>query len=131
MYVLDTNTVAYFFRREGRVAVRLLATPPDQVAVPAIVAYELRFGLARLGNATRRIEQLEQFLSTIRVMPFDDAVARLAASVRVSLERAGHPIGPLDILIAATALSAAGTLITRNVSEFERVSGLQVENWFE
>jgi tRNA(fMet)-specific endonuclease VapC len=131
MYVLDTNTVAYFFRGEGRIATRLLRASPGEVAIPAIAAYELRLGLARLGNAARRIEQLEQFLATIRVLPFDDATARVAAAIRVDLERAGQPIGPLDVLIAATALHSAGTLVTRNVSEFGRVPGLRVENWYQ
>jgi tRNA(fMet)-specific endonuclease VapC len=130
MYVLDTNTVAYFFRAEGRIAARLLDTPPSEVAVPAVAAYELRYGLARLGNAARRVEQLEQFLASVRVLAFDDAVARVAAGIRVDLERAGQPIGPLDVLIAATALHSAATLVTRNVSEFGRVPGLRVENWY-
>ena len=131
MYVLDTNTIAYYFRGEGRVAEHLLATPPGEVGVPAVAAYELRFGLARLGNVARRIDQLEQFLSTTAILPFDDAVARRAATLRADLERAGQPIGPLDVLIAATALNAAGTLITRNVSEFGRVPGLRVQDWFD
>ena len=100
------------------------------MAVPAVAAYELRYGLARLGNAARRVDQLEQFLSSIRILAFDDAVARFAAAIRVDLERAGQPIGPLDVLIAATALHSAATLVTRNVAEFGRVPGLRVENWY-
>ena len=131
MYVLDTNTVAYFFRGEGRVAERLLTTPPREIAIPAIATYELRYGLARIPKATRRAEQLETLLSWVTILPFDDSVSHVAANIRVELERAGRPIGPLDVLIAATTLAANGTLVTRNVSEFDRVPNLRVENWYD
>lgn len=130
-YVLDTNTVGYFFRGEGRVAERLLATPPRDIAVPAIVTYELRYGVARVPKAKRLAEQLEALLGWVTILPFDDAVSQVAAQIRVQLERAGRPIGPLDTLIAATAVAANATLITRNTSEFARVRDLRVESWFE
>ena len=131
MYVLDTNTVSYFFRGEGRVAQRLLATPPREIAIPAIVTYELRFGVARLPMAKRLAEQLETLLGWVTILPFDDVVSQVAAKIRVTLERAGQPIGPLDVLIAATSQAVNGTLVTRNVSEFGRVPELQVDNWYD
>jgi len=130
-YVLDTNTVGYFFRGEGRVVERLLATPPRDIAVPAIVTYELRYGVARVPKSKRLAEQLEALLGWVTILPFDDVVSQVAAQIRVQLERAGRSIGPLDTLIAATALAANATLITRNTSEFARVRDLRVESWFE
>jgi tRNA(fMet)-specific endonuclease VapC len=130
IYVLDTNTVAYFFRGEGRVAERLLATPPRDIALPAIAAYELRYGVARMPRAKRLAENLERLFGWIAILPFDDAVAQVAARIRVQLERAGRSIGPLDVLIGATALAANAVLVTRNVSEFGRVRELSVENWY-
>lgn len=131
MYVLDTNAVAYFFRGEGRVSERLLATPPREIAIPAIVTYELRYGVARVPKAKRLAEQLETLLSWVTILPFDDSVSQVAAKIRVELDRSGKPIGPLDVLIAATSLAVSGTLITRNVSEFSRVPELQLEDWYE
>ena len=131
MYVLDTNTVSYFFRGEGGVAQRLLATSPREIAIPAIVTYELRFGVARLPMAKRLAEQLETLLGWVTILPFDDVVSQVAAKIRVTLERAGQPIGPLDVLIAATSQAVNGTLVTRNVSEFGRVPELQVDNWYD
>ena len=131
IYVLDTNTVGYFFRGEGRVGQRLLATPPRDIAVPAIVTYELRYGVARVPKSRRLAEQLEALLGWVTVLPFDDAVSQVAARIRVQLERAGQPIGPLDTLIAASAVAANAALVTRNTSEFGRVRELKVENWFE
>ncbi len=131
MYVLDTNTVSYFFRGEGRVPERLLATPPRDIALSAVTAYELRFGVARVPQAKRLSEQLATLLSWVTVLPFDDGVSKFAAKIRVELERAGRPIGPLDVLIAATSLAANGTLVTRNLSEFARVPELRIENWYD
>lgn len=131
MYVLDTNTVSYFFRGEGLVSERLLATPPREIALSAITTDELRFGAARVPQARQLSAKLEALLQWVTILPFDDAVSQVAANIRVQLERAGQPIGPLDVLIAATGLAAHGTLVTRNVSEFSRVPSLRVENWFE
>lgn len=131
MYVLDTNTVSYFFRGEGGVAEKLLATPPRDVALSAVTSYELRFGVARVPRAKRLAVQLEALLAWITVLPFDDSVAQVAAKIRAELERAGQPIGPLDVLIAATSLAANGVLITRNIAEFRRIPGLKLQNWYE
>jgi tRNA(fMet)-specific endonuclease VapC len=131
MYVLDTNTVSYFFRGEGGVADRLLATPPRDIALSAVTSYELRFGVARVPKAKRLATQLETLLAWITILPFDDSVAQVAAHIRVELEREGQPIGPLDVLIAATSLAANGVLITRNLTEFRRIPGLNLQNWYE
>ena len=131
MHVLDTNTVAYFFRGEGRVADRFLATLRSQIAIPSIVAYELRHGAERVPDAKRLAEQLRTLFTWVTILPFDAAAAQVAARIRVELERAGQPIGPHDVLIAATSLAVNGTIVTRNVTEFGRVKGLRVENWYE
>lgn len=131
MYVLDTNTVLDYFRGKGNVAANLLATPPSEVALPAIAAYETWVGVLGSQNAKRRQAQFEQFLAVVGVLPFDSAISRRAAELRQALERRGEPIGPLDTLIAATALAHNATLVTRNVREFGRVPGLNVANWFD
>ena len=129
MYVLDTNTVLDYFRGKGNVAANLLALPPSEVALPAIAAYEVWVGVLGSRNAKRRQAQYEQFLATVEVLPFDSAVSRRAAELRQDLERRGEGIGPLDTLIAATALAHNATLVTRNRREFGRVPGLQVVDW--
>jgi tRNA(fMet)-specific endonuclease VapC len=131
MFLLDTNTVVDYFRGRGKVAERLLALPPSEVGLPAVVAYEVWVGVLGSQNAQRRQSQLERFLSVVGVVPFDAAVARRAAQLRHALERRGEGIGPLDTLIAATALAHDATLVTRNVSEFARVEGLAVSNWHD
>jgi len=131
MFVLDTNTVSDYFRARGNVAASLLKTPPSEIALPAIVAYEVWVGVLGSQNAQRRQEQFEELLATIAVLPFDSVASRRAAELRGVLERRGERIGPLDTLIAAVALVHGATLVTRNVREFGRVPGLNLVNWFD
>jgi tRNA(fMet)-specific endonuclease VapC len=131
MFVLDTNTLVYFFRGEGAVAQRLLATRPNELAIPAVVVHELETGISKSTDASKRRSQLDTLLCCISVLPFGLDEARISAIVRARLEQLGTPIGPLDTLIAGTALAHRGTLVTRNVREFARVEGLAVVNWYD
>lgn len=129
MFVLDTNSVTYFFKGMGRVAERLLATPRTEVALPAVVLYELEAGLAKQSRPERR-RQLDELAAAIEILPFGIPEAKAAAHLRAALARNGTPIGPLDTLIAGTALAHGATLVTHNVAEFRRVQGLSVVDWF-
>lgn len=131
MLILDSNTISYYFRGDPEVVPRLQAVRPADLAVPAIVEYELRYGLMRLPQeaAEPRLAALAQLLRPMQLLPFDAECASLAARIRVVLEAAGTPIGPHDLLIAATALRHQATLVTRNVREFSRVPGLQWISW--
>jgi tRNA(fMet)-specific endonuclease VapC len=130
VYALDTNSVIHFFQGKGQVADRLLAVPPSDVGLPAIVLYEIEVGIGRSASPERRRRQLADLVTVVRVLPFGPAEARAAARVRLRLERAGTPIGPLDTLIAGTALHHHATLVSHNLDEFARVEGLAVEDWF-
>lgn len=129
MYALDTNTLIDYFKGRGDVAKNLLAVPPSEVALPAVVAYEVWVGVLGSQNAKRRQAQYEHFLASTQVLPFDSAVSRRAAELRHSLERRGEGIGPMDTLIAATALANDATLVTRNLREFGRIRGLNLVDW--
>ena len=131
MYALDTNTLSYFLRGEGEVARRLNAATADQLGLPSVVAYELRYGLKRVGAGPRRLAELNQLLGALQPLPFDADAAEIAAQIRVELERRGESIGSFDLMIAATALAHHATLVTRNRREFERVPLLQLEDWFD
>lgn len=133
MLVLDSNIISYYFRGHPPVVRRLQAVPPANVGIPAIVEYELRYGLLRLPPeaAVPRLAVLEKLLIPMQVLPFDAACAQQAASIRCTLEAEGMSIGPHDVLIAATALCQQAPLVTHNVREFSRVAGLQVLDWYE
>ncbi len=130
MYALDTNAVIHFFKGKGKVAERLLATPPGQIAIPAIVLFELERGARNLAGGAGRMERLARFVSAITVLPFDAHAASVAAQIALHLQSLGQPIGPFDTLIAATAHAQGATLVTHNSNEFSRVPGLIIEDWY-
>lgn len=130
MWVLDTNTLIYFFKGEGHVAEALFEKAPADIGIPTIVLYELQVGIAKSSAPAKRRQQLGEFVSMIRVLPFDLREAQAAANLRAELESQGRPIGPYDTLIAGTAMAHGATLVSRNTREFGRVRGLHVENWY-
>jgi tRNA(fMet)-specific endonuclease VapC len=130
MFLLDTNTLIYFFKGQGKVAERLLSQPRSQLLLSSVVLYELETGIAKSTDSKRRRQQLETLANAMTIAPFGKNEALQAARLRAALEKAGKPIGPEDTLIAATALSQRATLVTHNTREFSRVSGLKLEDWF-
>jgi len=130
MYALATNSLFYYLKGKCQVAERLLAEPPSNVGVPSVVLYGIAYGAARANAPAGLKERLGAFLGAFRVLPFGEAEARTAARIRVDLEKAGRPIGPHDVLIAATALEQRATLVTHNTKEFGRVKGLRLEDWY-
>ena len=131
MFILDTNSLIYFFKGMGNVAARLLATSPTEIAIPSVVLFELEYGLAKSSSPRKRRAQLEEICSLVELLPFGNEEAKFAARVRAQLDKKGTPIGTCDLLIAATALARSGILVTNNIREFSRVSNLEVDNWFD
>lgn len=129
-YFLDTNTIIYFFKGMGQVADNLLQTSPMDIGIPAIVLYELEVGLGKSKAPAKRRKQLRTLVNLVTVVPFGEEEAEYAAKVRTSLEKLGTPIGPIDNLIAGTALANNATLITHNTSEFNRIKGLKLADWY-
>ena len=130
MYVLDTNTLIYFFKGMGQVAQTLLAHSPQEIAIPTVVLFELEVGIAKSTSPQKRRQQLAEMMSIIRVFPFGLPESKTAAKIRVTLEKKGTPIGPYDILIAATALANQAVLVTHNTKEYGRIPKLQIEDWY-
>lgn len=130
MWLLDTNICIYLIKkRPQRLLARLRETDIDRVSVSAITVAELQYGVAKSARPEQNALALGALLAPLRVEPFDDAAATVYGAVRAGLERAGTPIGSLDLLIAAHALALDRALVTNNAREFERVAGLRVENW--
>ena len=114
----------------GHVPEKLLQTLPRDIAIPAIVLFELEVGLAKSQEPDKRRNQLEALVDMITVIPFAEEEAKSAAHIRAALESLGTPIGAMDVLIAGTALANQHTLVTHNTKEFERIAGLSLEDWF-
>lgn len=127
-YLLDTNVLVMILRQAGSVAAgRVKAQAPAAIAVPSIVLHELYFGAARSDRPDhhRSIVDALQF----QVLEFDLEDARCAGEIRAALSRIGQSIGPYDVLIAGQAVARDLILVTNNRREFDRVSGLKVEDW--
>ncbi|WP_346291250.1 type II toxin-antitoxin system tRNA(fMet)-specific endonuclease VapC [Sphaerothrix gracilis] len=129
-YLLDTNVcVVYLNGRSSLVRDRLLATPTEEIAVCSVVKAELFYGAFRSNNPKRTLERQQAFLSCFVSLSFQDEAALLAGEIRAKLASAGTPIGFYDLQIAAIAVVNNLTLVTHNTREFERVDGLQLEDW--
>jgi len=115
VYILDTNTLIYFFKGVGNVADNLLAVSPKDIGIPAVVLYELEYGIARSTSPKKRTKQLEELCALVEVLVFGSEAAKTSATIRASLEKKGTPIGPYDVMIAGTVLSKQGILVTNEV----------------
>lgn len=129
-FFLDTNTCIYFLTgKHPEIRHRLKATPPENVRVPSLVQAELLLGAQKSTKAEATKSAIREFLTPYEIVAFDQSAAAHYAEIRAHLERKGTPIGPNDLVIAATVLCRGGCLITSNVKEFRRVPGLRVEDW--
>ena len=129
IYLLDTNTCVYAIKRDLGVLRGLQDHSPDDFGISAITVAELWFGAAKSSRPRETRSSVDAFLKPFEVLPFAGDAAEEYAGIRLQLEKAGRPIGERDLLIAATAKSRRLTVVTHNVREFARVSGLKVEDW--
>ena len=128
-YLLDTNAVSYILKESPpRVRQHLARIPMEAVSVSVITEAELRFGLARRPDAKNLRIAVEEFLLRVDILPWDSAAARHYADIRAEIEDAGTPMGNMDLMIAAQALSAGATLVTSDRS-FHRIKRLKIEDW--
>ncbi|MCP9915263.1 type II toxin-antitoxin system tRNA(fMet)-specific endonuclease VapC [Cyanobium sp. ATX 6F1] len=129
MILLDTNICIYIINaKPAAVLERFKNYRLGEIGLCSVVAAELAFGVAKSSSARNR-QALEMFLAPLTILPFDERAAWAYGDLRAELERRGTPIGSLDTMIAAHALSLQATLITNNTREFAQVPGLHVDNW--
>lgn len=129
-YLLDTCTVSDFVKGQPGVLDRIKATSPQQIAVSSITRMEIDYGLAlNRAHAEKLAPLLEAFFAVTHTVPFEAPDAQAAAAIRAALKSQGQPIGAYDVLIAGSGVARGLIVVTSNVGEFARVSGLQAENW--
>jgi tRNA(fMet)-specific endonuclease VapC len=133
MRALDTNIVVMALRRRTapRVAERFREVEPGEIVVPEMVRAELLHGCLRSERPRENLEAVERFLAPFLRLSFGSDAAEHYAEIRIALERLGTPIGPNDLVIAATVRAAGAILVTNNLREFQRVPGLECEDWTE
>ena len=129
MILLDTNICIYLINaKPPAVLARFRQHRLGDIGLCSVVAAELALGVAKSGSARNR-QALEMFLAPLTILPFDADAVWAYGDLRADLERRGTPIGSLDTLIAAHALSQQALLVSNNTREFAKVRGLQLENW--
>jgi tRNA(fMet)-specific endonuclease VapC len=126
-YLLDANAVIAILKGDARFIARLKRHAPADFAIPSIVAHELFYGAYRSQRVAENLARVEAI--QFEALEFDREDARIAGQMRAATSLAGTPIGPYDVLIAGQALARDLTLVTHNVREFQRVSGLKIEDW--
>ncbi len=127
-YLLDADTVSFALRGQGQVAARILEHSPSELCLSSITLAELGFG-AEAKRSPKLRRALRSFVGEVGVVPFDEAAALRYAVLAAQLARTGTPIGTLDTLVAAHALSLGLTVVTNDTRHFGRVPGLKIENW--
>jgi tRNA(fMet)-specific endonuclease VapC len=129
-FMLDTDTCIFLIRRKPpQLLQRIMSCTPGDLGVSAITLAELEYGVAKSSQPDRNRNALAEFLFPIEVAPFDEEAGRAYGAVRAHLESKGTPIGSLDALIGAHALSRGITLITNNTRAFKCILRLQVADW--
>jgi tRNA(fMet)-specific endonuclease VapC len=133
-FLLDTDTCIYLLdarhpARQATVRKRMRNHAPSEIAISVVTEAELRAGAAKSARPRDNLAVVETLLAVIEVLPLTSDDTPAFARIRVELERAGTPIGPYDLLIAAQALHHQRTLVTNNEHEFSRVPGLRLQNW--
>ena len=129
-YLLDTNVCIDFLNnRYPAVVERIREASPEDLCLSSVVVAELRYGAEKSAQKKANHEKLDVLTSEIPCVEFDLDAAHTFGRVRTELEAKGTPIGPYDMMIAAHALYLGHVLVTDNVQEFNRVEGLEIENW--
>ena len=129
-YMLDTNICAYIIKKKpANVLENLRTKMREGISISTITLAELEFGVQNSAYKEKNTVALNQFLSILKILPFDDEAAVEYGEICAELRHRGTPIGQMDMLIAAHAKSSELILVTNNVREFERVEGLKIENW--
>ena len=131
-YMLDTNICIYAIKhKHERVLLRLQEHDPSEICISSVTYAELVHGVEKSQAIERNRVSLTLLLANIEIMNFDSLAAESYGKIRADLERAGKPIGPLDMMIAGHAKALGYVVVTNNTKEFGRVEGLKLENWAE
>jgi len=129
-YLIDTNICIYVMnKRPVDVIKRFKQFNPGEIGISTITVSELQYGVAKSTHRKENQHRLDEFLAPLEILVYDEIAARTYGDIRFQLEKRGKLLGPLDILIAAHALSQNLIMVTNNDREFKRIKNLEVENW--
>ncbi|MCP4672085.1 MAG: type II toxin-antitoxin system VapC family toxin [Desulfobacula sp.] len=129
-FLIDTNICIYIMNKcPPEVIQRFRDKEVGQIGISSITVSELQYGVSKSKYRNQNLNRLEEFLTPFQILSYDEHASRFYGDIRSQLENQGTIIGPLDLLIAAHALSQNLVLVTNNEKEFKRIQSLKVENW--
>lgn len=129
-FMLDTNICIYLIKRKSqKIIERLKKHTVGEIGISSITLAELQYGVAKSRHKKQNQTALEEFALPLDIAPFDEKAAESYGIVRSQLEKIGKPIGSLDTLIGAHALSLGVTIVTNNTKEFKRIKSLKIVDW--
>ena len=128
-YMLDTNIVIYVLKRRPIQVLDIFNQNINRMAISSITLSELIYGAEKSQNISKNLEAIEDFISHMEVLSYDQKTSQAYGQIKAKLENNGEMIGENDIHIAAHAISQGLILVTNNLNEFRRVSNLSLENW--
>jgi tRNA(fMet)-specific endonuclease VapC len=128
--MLDTNICIYIIKQQPvAVLKRFLEYQIGDIGISSITLSELRYGVAKSTHQEKNTKALDEFITPLEVVSFDEEAAHVYGDIRATLEKAGTPIGSMDMLIAAHAVSLGIPLVTNNAREFIRIPALNIIDW--
>ena len=128
IYLLDTDTVSLIFRKNTSVIRNLIEHEDDEICISAISYAEVYYGLEKKGSE-KLFSEVGSIVKKLSIVDFDDSQSEIYGKIRVELEKEGTPLGDMDMLIAAAAISQDAVLVTHNIRHFSRIKGIKVEDW--
>jgi tRNA(fMet)-specific endonuclease VapC len=128
--MLDTNICSYILKNHpAAVKQKFEEAGAENICISSIVLAELYYGAAKHPKGVVIRREIDDFVSRLVVLPWDEVAADHYGAIRAALEKAGTLVGAMDMLIAAHAKSCGATLVSNNLREFERIKGLRSANW--
>jgi tRNA(fMet)-specific endonuclease VapC len=128
-YLLDTDTCIYWLRNRQSVRERVREVGWNQISICVITVAELYYGAYNSNRVTENLARAEFFIQNLPVLPLNDTALRRFGELKAELRTTGQPIADFDLLIASVALAAGYILVTNNTRHYERITGLELENW--
>lgn len=131
-FLIDTNICIYIMNEKPiEVINKFKDTEIGQIGISSITVSELHYGVSKSKFLKQNVKRLEEFLIPFEILPYDENASKFYGEIRARLESQGSIIGPLDLLIAAHAVSNDLVLVTNNEKEFSRIDSLKIENWVD
>lgn len=129
-FMLDTNICIYLIKlKPQKVLKHFQSHSVGDIGISSITLAELRYGVEKSQHIEKNRQALDEFILPLEIVDFDEAAAEAYGTIRAALEKVGRPIGSMDMLIGAHALSLSVALVTNNIKEFKRIKNLKVLDW--